>query len=82
MGLFDRFVINSEEQERDRWWKRTDGVDEPQPDDYDEAAQQRHFDEADARGVDYDDRAGYHRYDNGGDFQDGRPVLDYYDDED
>jgi hypothetical protein len=61
MGFFDRFVTKSGEQERDRWWMRTDGVDEPPPDDYDEAAEQRHFDEAAARGADYDSRAGYHR---------------------
>ena len=56
-----------------------DGVDEPPPDDYDEAAEERAIEAAWEHDRPIDPRSGYHRYDTDDDFEDGAPI--YADDE-
>jgi hypothetical protein len=77
MGILGKlFGGDPRDEDRDRWWLRTDGVDEPPPDDYDEAAEERAIEAAWERDLPIDPRSGYHRYDTDDDFEDGAPIYD------
>jgi len=74
--LRDHFWQDSRDVDRDRWWQRTDGLDESPPADYDEDAAERAIEQAEERETSVDPRSGYHRYDSDPDFEDGVPTYD------